>query len=202
MFLWSPKGRELDEAREREDVAVEQAMQLESRLARLRATQERSTELIAALDQLRAAVPEVPNLAQFILDTNDAALQAGVAFLSVAPSPPQLSTPGLPAQINVSLSIDGGYFQVLDFVNRLDSMARIVVVDTFSVSPKAQDGSAPQLSVSLGGRMFTTSLSQDGGTAAGATDGSSAPASPAATPAETPPADSTSPSTSVVGAVR
>jgi hypothetical protein len=37
--------------------------------------------------------------------------------------------------------VDGGYFQVLDYLNRLEAMDRIVVVDTLSLAPSgAEDG--------------------------------------------------------------
>lgn len=192
-MLWSPKGRELNEAREREVEAQMLVQELEARLSRLQAAEERSPELVATLDRLRSAVPESPNLAQFILDANGAALEAGVDFLSISPSPPAPNPAGGASEVAISLSIKGGYFQVLDFVNRLDVMSRVVVIDTFGLSPQGSEGgAAPELSVSLNGRMFT--LAQSGVVAPGA----SAPA-PDAPPAETP---TSSPSTSVVGSVR
>lgn len=199
LLLWSPKGKELSEAQARGEAAEVVAQQLESRLARLNATQERSTELVATLDRLRSAVPETPNLAQFILDTNDAALQSGVGFLSISPSPPQApADPTAPAAIALSLTIDGGYFQVLDFVNRLDSLPRIVVIDSITVTPKSENGSSPDLSVALGGRMFTAATTPGAGVPGGpAPTGAADPAAPAPDA----PAPST-PSTSIVGAQR
>jgi hypothetical protein len=37
--------------------------------------------------------------------------------------------------INLAVTVDGGYFQVLDYLNRLEAMDRIVVVDTLSLAP-------------------------------------------------------------------
>jgi Tfp pilus assembly protein PilO len=56
------------------------------------------------------------------------------------------------------MSISGGYFQVLDFVNRLDRLPRIVVVDALSISSGTTTGQAggSQLQVTMQARMFTT----------------------------------------------
>ena len=50
------------------------------------------------------------------------------------------------------MNITGGYFQVLDFVNRLDSLPRIIVVDSINVS----GGAVSQLTVALTARMFVS----------------------------------------------
>ena len=67
------------------------------------------------------------------------------------------------------MQIDGGFFEVLDYLNRLEDLERLVLVDSINVSSRrrASDGAgttgggptstggAPDLSVTLTGRMFT-----------------------------------------------
>jgi hypothetical protein len=55
------------------------------------------------------------------------------------------------AQITMTLQIQGGYFQVMDFLNRLDAMPRIVVVDGLNLNSDAQG----RLSSTVTARMFT-----------------------------------------------
>ena len=57
-------------------------------LARLQAQAKNSTQQAALLRKLDAAVPEQPDLAEFIIQANDIADQSGISFLSIAPSPP------------------------------------------------------------------------------------------------------------------
>ncbi|MDQ3756458.1 MAG: type 4a pilus biogenesis protein PilO [Actinomycetota bacterium] len=173
-LLWGPRNDEIADARDRQDVAESQAQQLRSEIERLQAAQRDEPLRRAQLETLRAAIPDDPNLAQFILDTNDAATKAGIDFISIAPTPPAVAaaqpaaattatttattTPGAdatpPAEIKVALQVQGGYFQVLDFVNRLNDLSRLVVIDSVSVSADQ----AGRLSASLQARMFTREL--------------------------------------------
>ena len=163
LFLWGPQGNRLSDAHDRRDTAEQQNQALQAQLARLQAAQERVPELAARLEQLRVAVPEQPNLAQFILDANDAAERSGIDFISVSPSPPAAGESG-PSVIRTSINITGGYFQVLDFLNRLGSMPRIVIVDTVGISPAGAQG---DLTVTLAARMFTTASPESAGTGGG-----------------------------------
>src|SRR5207253_7428218 len=170
--LWGPQSSALSKAKQRAAQAEQQRDTLTDELTRLRASKRDEPLKRSQLETLRVEVPDDPNLAQFILDANDAASKAGIDFLSITPSPPSAATtpgattpgaatPGAatpggttggaaPVPVKLSMSITGGYFQVLDFVNRLDRLPRIVVVDSLSLS----SGSAGQLSASISARMF------------------------------------------------
>jgi Tfp pilus assembly protein PilO len=173
VFLWGPQGSALSTARKRANDAIARRETLRDQLTRLQQSRRDQPLKQAQLETLRVAIPDDPNLAQFILDANDAASRSGIDFLSISPTPPASSTQGAgatpttvagasasagagatAASIKMALSISGGYFQVLDFVNRLDRLPRIVVVDSLSLG--SQPTSA-QLQVSLSARMFTTS---------------------------------------------
>ena len=170
LLLWGPQGSRLNDARDRRDVAQDRAEQLELQIARLRASQDRALGLAAQREQLRVAVPEQPNLAQFLLDANDAAERSGIDFISVSPSPPAASDVGEPAAVSLAISVSGGYFQVLDFINRLEALPRLVVIDTLTLTPEGADIGTVRLSAAISGRMFTTASPADAaGDAGGAT---------------------------------
>lgn len=151
-LLWSPQRDRIGDAKERREAAEQQIAQLRVTLSRLQELQREETLKRSQIEQLRVAVPDQPNLAQFILDANEAADRAGIEFLSITPSPPAAGAAGSPSSIGLSISVTGGYFQVLDFVNRLTDLPRIVVIDNLSLN--AGEGAA--LTVSIAGRMFTT----------------------------------------------
>ena len=162
-LLWSPRGRAIDDAKSRQRTADAQALELQARLNQLRDAQRNEAATRAQIAQLQEAIPDEPNLAQFILDANDAATRSGIDFLSIAPTPPtagttvadpqtgEEATAGGPSVIALSVSITGGYFQVLDFVNRLTDLTRIVVIDGVAVS----GATGGDLSVQITGKMFT-----------------------------------------------
>lgn len=158
-LLWSPQRKKIDDAKKRREAAEQQVSQLRVTLSRLQELKRTEALKRSQIEALRVAVPDQPNLAQFILDANDAANKAGIDFLSVTPSPPAAAAAGggtaagAPAAVNLAMSITGGYFQVLDFVNRLTDLPRIVVIDNLSLT--AGDGS--NMTVSITARMFTTS---------------------------------------------
>jgi Tfp pilus assembly protein PilO len=174
-FLWSPTNADIKEAQDRQEAAQAQADQLRTEIQRLRAAQQDEPAQRARLELLRGGIPDDPNLAQFILDTNDAAVRAGIEFISVAPTPPSAAAApagaaaattattapatggaasAAPAEVRIALQIQGGYFQVLDFLNRLDQMPRIVVTDNITVT----SDTASRLSVTLAARMFTRAI--------------------------------------------
>ena len=207
--FWSPRSKALDQAKGRREAAQQQETQLRAEITRLRGAQNQEPAKRARLEALRTAIPEDPKLAQFILDTNDAANRAGIDFISIAPqlpAPPAAAaatattttapaggggatttttaaaaggtqasgTAGagaLPAEIRLTLQIRGGYFQVLDFLNRLDDLPRLVVNDSLTVSA---DQSA-RLTVGLTSRMFTRTVPAGYSTAGGAGSGGATP---------------------------
>lgn len=179
-MLWSPRKSALSDATERREAAEAKRDELATRVARLRASQKDEPLKRAQLEALRTTVPDEPNLAAFILDTNDAASKAGIDFISVAPSEPTPAvpvTPGAPgvtavaaapapvatattgvaaapAEIKVQLQITGGYFQVLDFLNRINELPRLVVTDALTVN---SDDKA-KLTVGVTARMFVRTV--------------------------------------------
>jgi Tfp pilus assembly protein PilO len=196
LLLWSPQSSRLDGVRAREEEAVEINTALELRIARLRDLRARRPEFEADLAALKAAVPASPELDAFLLDVDEAADQAGVDITSISPSKPAsaataeatpsttsttaattgttgttggAATGAPPSAITIALDAAGGYFQVLDFINRLDDLPRVVVVDSLSLAsgsgggtgeeePRAaSSGTSPsQLTMSISARMFTT----------------------------------------------
>jgi Tfp pilus assembly protein PilO len=167
--LWSPQGSALSDARKKASDAMQQGATLRDQLKRLQDSRRDQPLKQSRLETLRVAIPDDPSLAQFILDANDAASIAGIDFLSVTPTPPsaqgQATTPttvagaaggaaGAPVPIRIAMTISGGYFQVLDFMNRLNGLPRLVVIDSVTMTAQA---AATQLQVTLQERIFTTS---------------------------------------------
>lgn len=198
-LLWSPRQDALSEAKARTEAARTRTEDLQARVNRLRALQRDETTLRAELDELKTAIPDLPNLGQFILDANDLAVRSGIDFISIAPTPPALATaaapvattttttaaggrttttavtsssaagsaPGgeAPAEIKMTFQISGGYVQILDFVNRLNDLPRLVVVDGLTI----QSDPVGRLTVSMSARTFVQSSALTATTATGAT---------------------------------
>ena len=222
LALFSPRTAELGKQRKRLDTANGKVETLRTQLNRLLAAQQAEPIKRAKLERLRTAVPDDPGLAQFILDTNDAANRAGINFISIAPTPPApaAASPGTaspagaagarPAEIKLTITISGGYSEVLDFINRVDGLSRIVVIDTLNISAggssqaAATSGPAPgpgattsttagaqELNVTLTGRMFVSQVPAGFGAAGTQAGGAGAGAGGASTTTSTAPGATT-----------
>ncbi len=175
VLLWSPRKADLAEARDRREKAAVMRDELAIRVTRLRASQKDEPMKRAQVEALRTTIPDDPNLAAFILDTNDAATKSGIDFMSIAPSEPAPgaavagvaavntstaaggapATAGAPpAEVKLQLQITGGYFQVLDFLNRINEMPRLVITDALNVSSDEK----AKLSVGVTARMFVRTV--------------------------------------------
>jgi type IV pilus assembly protein PilO len=176
LLLWSPQRSDIADAKDRRETAEQQVSQLRVTLSRLQELKRSEALKRSQIEALRVAVPDQPNLAQFILDANEAADRAGIDFLSVTPAVPAAGTGNAPASINLAMSITGGYFQVLDFVNRLTDLPRVVVIDNLSLNA----GEGGTMSVSITARMFSATAPPAAGGTAGPTT-----TTPAAAPTTT-----------------
>jgi len=156
-FVWSPSAHHLHAHQAAANAAVRHQDQLKVDLSRLQALQAKAAAEKIEGDRLKAALPDAPSLDTLVLGLNSAAAQAGVDVTAIQPSPPgalsgaAIVTPPSgkaagaagsagPAsaeplsEIHFSLTALGGGPQLLDFLNRLNKLGRIVVVDGISLS--------------------------------------------------------------------
>jgi Tfp pilus assembly protein PilO len=186
LLIFAPKGRSLSKAKKDAQAAQQIEAGLRSTLARLNDISKNGPEIAAELDKLSSAVPESPDLDGFILSANQIAVKSGIDWLSVSPSVAQAGTTG-PSVIPMTIQIKGGFFQVLDYLNRLEDLSRLVIVDGINATASGDSINAatgpPTLAVSLTARMFTRAAPPGAaGTTPtpGASPGTSSPSSPPA----------------------
>ncbi len=169
-LFFSPAGDKLDDLDTDLSEAQSEEAALTSQLDSLRRLEAEAPAREAALRRLNAAVPEQPDLDVFILEANEIAGLAGVDWLSVSPTPPAAGGAAGVSVISLSIEIQGGFFQVLDYINRLEGLERLVITDGLNISAGAGDTAAgtdpdaqvvdsgtgaPTLSVTLSSRMYT-----------------------------------------------
>ena len=156
MFVFSPVRSDTSTVNTEIDSAQADTQSLEAENKQLEDLEARAPELKADVDRLSAAVPTTPELASFIDAANALGVETGVTWVSVSPTPP--ATTGSTDTVQISMELEGGYFEVLDYLNRLENMPRLVVVDQVSLSASedtADTGGAPSLTASLTGRIFS-----------------------------------------------
>lgn len=157
LFLIKPKLDEANELRvEAEDLQGQQAT-VRTQIQALQDVRSRSPNLEAELAAVSAVIPEDPALPAALRQLQMAADDSGVTLVSVSPSTPANAgiedAPRL-ASITVNLAIEGGYFQVVDFLRRIEDpviTARGFLIQDVGVSTQEY----PTLTVSVAATMFS-----------------------------------------------
>ena len=156
-FFLSSKSK-AKTAVQKEIAAAKTAEQgLRANLAQLRklAADTRSRE--AELARLGRLIPADADVAGAILTLDATAKEAQVGWSTFTPAPPAPGAAGGPASVGLTIKIGGTFHQILDYLGRLESLDRLVVVDSIALSGGGSntDGSAT-LEADLKARMFAT----------------------------------------------
>ncbi len=183
-FYFRPAGDDLSEKEDALEQARAEQLTLEDELESLQTLDEEAPSQEAELRRLNAAVPPEPELDTFILEANEIAVESGIDWLAISPAPPSVGAVGGASVITMAIDVEGGFFQVLDYLNRLEELERLVVVDDVSISAGGTGDAtsadsiaatgAPRLSMTLNARMFTRSDAAFGGADEGTAGGGAA----------------------------
>ncbi len=155
-LLYRPAGDELNDARDELDQVTATLAQLDGDLARLRSIESDLPRLQSGIETLRSAVPDEADLADFILSVNEASLAAGLEVTSIAPDQPRIGTGTGLTEINVGLNTEGGYYRILDFLNRLAELHRVITIENVALTAIRDENPAqdPLLQVTLQARIY------------------------------------------------
>lgn len=154
-LVWRPQSGRISETKEQAEATEQEIEQAKLEIARLKALRDRAPELRQQAAKLDAALPGDPQLAQFILMVQDTANASGIDWLSISPSPPAAGQAPAPPDVlivNISMSVTGGYFQVQDFLVRIENLTRAVRIDSMSLG--AGPKGLPHLAAGLSMKMF------------------------------------------------
>lgn len=154
LFLYSPGQERLAQVETEIAAAETEQISLQGRLAALEAVRARAPETEAAIAQLRSIVPDDPALPAALRQIAAAANDAGFDIESITTTRPTVvdEAIGLYA-VDVSLTGQGSYFQLVDLLRRLEDpaiTARGIVMRDLSVAPAEY----PSLTVSVSGQMY------------------------------------------------
>jgi len=125
MLLIRPTRQATAEARADRDAAVADSQSLRDQIKALEAIKPKEAELKAEAELAKAEFPATPALPGLVDALQDAASVSGVGLGTVAPSTPAASTvnPTL-AEITTTVSVNGGYFEIQDFLVRLENLVK------------------------------------------------------------------------------
>lgn len=155
-LAFQPQRQQLADVEEQIVHQQDQQVALQTQLDRLRAVREQAPEIEAQLAASEAIIPRDPAIPSALRQLQVAAEEANLVLHTVTAARPQQvegATTGL-SSIILNVQLQGSYFQVVDFLRRIEDP---------SISPRGALWSAltvskdeyPLLNVSLGGTLYT-----------------------------------------------
>jgi Tfp pilus assembly protein PilO len=104
---------------------VAESQTLRDQIKALEALKPKEAELKAQAELAKAEFPATPALPGLVDALQDAASLSGVELGTVAPATPEASTVNpLLAEITTTVSVNGGYFEIQDFLVRLENLVK------------------------------------------------------------------------------
>lgn len=199
-FVWQSQGKSEAEARTQANAAKESVAKLTTQIAGLERTRtdlEGKAELVTRIDQAIPPSAELSDLVKQLQATAKARnveltsistgkLTPGAAVVATAATPGSSVAPAAsPAsEMALTLAMHGPYPAIVDFVNDLGGMPRLVVVDSVALARNEVDAAAggtvtnADVSATVTAKVFSTAA--PAGTP-GATTAAAAPAAGATT---------------------
>lgn len=177
-LLIAPKRTEAAGLREQTASQVDANARLLQQLAVLKAQQAELPQQRAKLAVMRTQIPDNPALPRLIRDLTTAGRKVGVTIDTMAPAVPvpavapvgaPAAAPAAPAaaalyQVPLTLNVTGSYFELEQFVNKLEGLKRSFLVTGFTLSEASGSGSAEaptsggpapgDLTLALQGRVY------------------------------------------------
>jgi Tfp pilus assembly protein PilO len=183
-LLISPKHHTTSDLKSKVTAQESDNARLQAKLQELQAQQQDLPKQQAQLAELKTRIPDNPALPSLIRDLTAAARKVGVSIDSMTPSTPVAAVAASPTAavespataappsstvlfaVPLGLSITGSYFELEQYLNKLEGLQRSFLVSGFTLSPSAATGAATtgassdttstQLTVAIVGRVFLT----------------------------------------------
>jgi Tfp pilus assembly protein PilO len=155
--LWRPQTARLDSARHATVAADSAQAGLLAQINALQAVDRQVPALEKALRTLQLELPSSPELDTTIRQIYAAAQSAKVAWQSLTPqlqsgddSADPSATPSGVSSVALSISVQGPYGSIMDFIRNLDQLPRLMVVNSLNLA----NGGSNVLSASLTAEVY------------------------------------------------
>lgn len=149
IFLIRPQLATLGELQAQKEQELQKLNQVKLRYQQLQAIKQESGQMELKLLNIKRAMPEEPELPSLMIDLQQLAEDSGLDFTNISFS--QVADKGSYGEMSITMSVEGSFFTVLDWLQRIKSLSRKVVIDTLNFSLKEY----PTLTVNVTARAFT-----------------------------------------------
>ena len=160
-LLFQPTSEDIEDVRADTEATLVQAANERARAEELRAVRRTAPEAEARLAAGQTVVPQDAAMPALFRQLQQAADDAGVRLTTISPGSPSVQTRDDEefAVIDVSMAINGTYFQVVDLARRIEDpllTPRALEWTSASISPSEY----PELTVTLSGQVFARGVEE------------------------------------------
>lgn len=155
LLLYKPQSDKLGEVQRQVESEKAQETTLQAQLVKLKDLKEQEPEIDAELSKVKSLIPDGPDLATYIREANRIAADSGIDWLKITAGDPLAS--GEITTVSLDLELTGKYFNVVDYLTRVQELSRAVRFDSLQMATASGEDVPPgSVSVKLSGRMFSS----------------------------------------------
>lgn len=155
-ILLKPKISQLSEISAIQQQEEQKFDTLNATIIRLKSVKQRTQEIEARLAEIGKAIPETAEVPSLLVDLQDIANEADIDFLSIRPS--SLTEQDGYAISPFEITINGYFYDLVDFLYRLEKLPRLLKVTKITISEG--EAGLPNISVSITANAFVLSKGQ------------------------------------------
>ncbi|HET7478096.1 MAG TPA: type 4a pilus biogenesis protein PilO [Rubrobacteraceae bacterium] len=144
-LLLSPLWTRYDDAVQERSDKEAQLQQLQQQVADLEKIKNDAPTVERQLLELSKRIPTQPEIPTLVVQVEEIADQAGVTQISIVPGSPGPAPGGGDFSVQpITMSFEGTYDQLQDFLLRTENLARLVTVKKVSYEPVEAEGTTAQ----------------------------------------------------------
>ena len=160
MFLVLPKMGEVTEAKDDLSVVQDEEATLLAQRQALEIAQEEAPENEATIAEVQSRIPEVADALGRMILLQNAADQAGLRVSQFSISEPSFDAADGLSVITISVSAEGTYFQIADFLYNIETLPRAAKVLNTDLSPSSGSTTGSP-TLALGATMEAYTMDSD-----------------------------------------
>lgn len=149
-ILFKPKIGQLAELAKREAEETQKIKSTRLTLMRLQSAKKQANEINQRLVRAKEILPTESDIPSIILEIQDIANQAGIEFVSIKPGT-LVPNNGF-AELPLEIVIDGYFYDLVDFLYRLEKMKRATKVTKIRIAEGSNK--LPNIQVTISGSVF------------------------------------------------
>jgi type IV pilus assembly protein PilO len=170
-FLVLPKRNQVSEARAELDTVQQETVQLRAQLASLQAAQANAPEARREIRKVNNQLPPTIEEPSLLLLLKNSVQAAGIEFADIAVANPTPGVTGTYSTIPVTVSLQGTYFSLASFLNKIETLPRAAKVLSGAISLATSTSTELELSMQISMELYTSDLSAGPGSEPGPSTG-------------------------------